>query len=42
VEMGLVAVVGTQLWHHLYIDGTLADLPTWNGLSAASSGIGQA
>ncbi|MGA7213735.1 MAG: asparagine synthase (glutamine-hydrolyzing) [Terrimicrobiaceae bacterium] len=36
VEMGLAAVVATQLWHHLYIDGTLADLPTWTGLSAAS------
>ncbi|CEF49131.1 unnamed protein product [uncultured bacterium] len=28
VEMGLVAVLATQLWHHLYIEGTLADLPT--------------
>lgn len=28
VEMGLVAVVATQLWHHTFIDGTLADLPT--------------
>ena len=28
VEMGLVAVVATQLWHHLYIDASLADLPT--------------
>ena len=26
VELGLVAVVSTQLWHHLYIDGSLADL----------------
>lgn len=26
VELGLVAVVTTQLWHHLYIDATLADL----------------
>jgi asparagine synthase (glutamine-hydrolysing) len=41
VEMGLVAVVATQLWHHLFIDGNLADLPTWSGLSAASIGIGQ-
>ena len=23
VEMGLVGVIGTQLWHHLYIDGSL-------------------
>jgi asparagine synthase (glutamine-hydrolysing) len=28
VEMGLVAVVATQLWHHIYIDGNLADLPS--------------
>ncbi len=26
VEMGLVGVVATQLWHHTYIDGSLADL----------------
>jgi hypothetical protein len=25
--MGLVAVVATQLWHHLFIDGALSDLP---------------
>jgi asparagine synthase (glutamine-hydrolysing) len=29
VEMGLVAVVATQLWHHTFIDSTLADLPDW-------------
>jgi asparagine synthase (glutamine-hydrolysing) len=29
VEMGLTAVVATQLWHHLYIGGELAELPTW-------------
>jgi asparagine synthase (glutamine-hydrolysing) len=28
VEMGLAAVVATQLWHHTFIDGALADLPT--------------
>jgi asparagine synthase (glutamine-hydrolysing) len=27
VEMGLTAVVATQLWHHLYISGNLAELP---------------
>lgn len=31
VEMGLTAVVATQLWHHLFIDGSLAELPTWTG-----------
>ena len=27
VEGGLAAVVATQLWHHLFIDASLADLP---------------
>ena len=35
VEMGLCAVVATQLWHHTYIDGSLADLPTRAGMAAA-------
>ena len=29
VEMGLVGVVSTQLWHHTYIDSSLCDLPGW-------------
>ncbi len=29
VEMGLAAVVATQLWHQLFIGGNLAELPTW-------------
>ena len=28
VEMGLTAVLGTQLWHHLFVGGDLSDLPT--------------
>ncbi|MSQ95669.1 MAG: asparagine synthase (glutamine-hydrolyzing) [Gemmataceae bacterium] len=28
VELGLVAVVTTQLWHQLYIDGSLAEIPS--------------
>jgi asparagine synthase (glutamine-hydrolysing) len=28
LEMGLVGVVATQLWHHTYLDGSLADLPS--------------
>jgi asparagine synthase (glutamine-hydrolysing) len=28
IEMGLVAVTATQLWHHLFISGNLADLPS--------------
>ena len=27
LEMGLAAVVSTQLWHHTFIDASLADLP---------------
>jgi asparagine synthase (glutamine-hydrolysing) len=34
VEMGLAGVVATQLWHHTYIDGSLADLPVWKPPSA--------
>jgi asparagine synthase (glutamine-hydrolysing) len=41
VEMGLVAVVATQLWHHLFIDGSLSDLPTWTGLAAAAKAAPQ-
>ena len=26
-QAGLAAVVATQLWHHLYIDANLAELP---------------
>ncbi|GEP43691.1 asparagine synthetase B [Brevifollis gellanilyticus] len=28
VEIGLAAVVATQLWHHTFIEGSLADLPS--------------
>jgi asparagine synthase (glutamine-hydrolysing) len=31
VEMGLAAVVATQLWHHLYIDGSLCELTSLTG-----------
>ena len=27
IEMGLAAVVATQLWHHTFIDASLADVP---------------
>jgi asparagine synthase (glutamine-hydrolysing) len=29
LEMGLTAVMSTQLWHHLFLGGGLCDLPTW-------------
>jgi asparagine synthase (glutamine-hydrolysing) len=29
IEMGLVGVVSTQLWHHTFIDNRLADLPAF-------------
>ena len=36
--MGLVAVVATQLWHHLFIDHSLADLPSDPEKLAAAEG----
>lgn len=32
VEMGLAAVVATQLWHHQFMGGGLADLPQWSAV----------
>jgi asparagine synthase (glutamine-hydrolysing) len=37
VEMGLVAVLSTQLWHHTFIDNSLADLPPWSKRRARHS-----
>jgi asparagine synthase (glutamine-hydrolysing) len=37
VEMGLVGVLATQLWHHTYIDGSLADLPSLSVVSSPLS-----
>ncbi len=31
IEMGLVGVVSTQLWHHTFLDASLADLPSSAG-----------
>ena len=39
VEMGLTAVVATQLWHHLYVSGDLADLPTRSLAVARPAGL---
>jgi asparagine synthase (glutamine-hydrolysing) len=30
LDMGLLNVLGTQIWHHLFVDGSLADLPHWS------------
>ncbi|MCB1520403.1 MAG: asparagine synthase (glutamine-hydrolyzing) [Hyphomicrobiaceae bacterium] len=38
MELGLVAVVATQLWHHTFIDPTLADLPDWKTLAGVANG----
>jgi asparagine synthase (glutamine-hydrolysing) len=35
MEMGLAAVVATQLWHHTFIDPSLADLPEWRPAGGA-------
>ena len=42
IEMGLVAVLATQLWHHTFIDNSLADLPTqisWERPALGTSGV---
>jgi asparagine synthase (glutamine-hydrolysing) len=39
VELGLVGVVATQLWHHLYLDSSLADLPGWQVETTAANGL---
>ncbi len=36
VELGLVGVVSTQLWHHTFIDASLADLPAWSPTQRAA------
>src|SRR5262249_51462355 len=33
LEIGLSGVLATQLWHHTFIDDTLADLPSFQGAS---------
>lgn len=46
IEMGLAGVLSTQLWHHLFIDASLADLPdagirVWREDAAVSTaGVG--
>lgn len=30
LDMGLMGVISTQLWHHIYCGGGLADLPVWS------------
>jgi asparagine synthase (glutamine-hydrolysing) len=37
LEMGLAGVLSTQLWHHLYIDASLADLP---GMTLTQATVG--
>jgi asparagine synthase (glutamine-hydrolysing) len=29
LDMGLTGVISTQLWHHTFLGGGLADLPAW-------------
>ena len=42
VEAGLTAVVATQLWHHLFLGGGLADLPEWYSISTPAAVKGHA
>ena len=42
VELGLVSVLATQLWHHTWIDPTLASLPDWRTISGVLAAKTQA
>jgi asparagine synthase (glutamine-hydrolysing) len=45
VELGLMAVVATQLWHHLFMAEDLAELPKWSSIptpAAAEAATGTA
>jgi asparagine synthase (glutamine-hydrolysing) len=42
IEMGLVGVVATQLWHHTFIDGSLAELPSWSAPAQTEQGLAAA
>jgi asparagine synthase (glutamine-hydrolysing) len=39
IELGLVGVVATQLWHHLFIDGGLTSLPTPSRNGTVAGGV---
>ena len=36
MELGLVAVLATQLWHQTFIDPSLASLPDWHSLAGVA------
>jgi asparagine synthase (glutamine-hydrolysing) len=36
LDMGLVGVISTQLWHHLFVGGGLADIPVWTAPESTS------
>jgi asparagine synthase (glutamine-hydrolysing) len=36
MELGLVAVLATQLWHHTFIDSSLCELPDWSSLAGVA------
>jgi asparagine synthase (glutamine-hydrolysing) len=39
IEMGLVGVLATQLWHHTFIEGSLCELPTRVGSPARTASL---
>ncbi|MEZ6073751.1 MAG: asparagine synthase (glutamine-hydrolyzing) [Pirellulales bacterium] len=36
-EMGLTAVMTTQLWHHIYLGDSLCELPQWSASAASAA-----
>lgn len=39
MELGLVAVLATQLWHHTFIDATLCELPDWRTVAGLPADV---
>lgn len=40
IEMGLVGVLATQLWHHTFLGGNLCELPGWSPATRSPDGSG--
>jgi asparagine synthase (glutamine-hydrolysing) len=39
-EVGMVGVISTQLWHHLFVSGNLCEIPAWQApIQSAGRGV---
>jgi hypothetical protein len=37
IRQGLIGVLSTQLWHHLYVDASLCELPSATQTAASKA-----